>query len=510
MAFNDDLNKFVHNYPYTNYHEVVLDFLQNLVAELKKIVDDADLEHIQERLAAIDAALESDSVKISALESASVAASDAIQALRAITTEHTVDLEQIHGEIDGVIDQITAAVETLQGEMAEMTTDFEDYKTATDARLRNVETAAFDPSQIVMSNMPFNFVLSTLDGHKNGMRIVVDGSGAANDSIVWVDGGGYMPTNIPTKQRFTRNFKIPMIRNSGNQCHIVVPSVFPIKYSASVNWQLYFYANRWIGSTSGNVGINKQGPFNFTDLIAEGGVQITPSRDNELFIDLELFANEQTGCYDLHIYNGRNNYSTASDYKFSSIMILPIDLGTMTQPAGIQRYFNLLNTYNTQINALTDSKIDSVVNALSTTAATLENSIDALRGTLQSTTTATLLTVNAAEGVTITANRTAESTALNTDANRRARYIYVDMTVSIDNLAHNTDVTIGQLLGYLNDPLGNSHNVNVDIQAPCNGAYGSIQPNGTIAIHAYSPTAAAFGAVTARISGVVCDISTIS
>ena len=298
MAFNDDLNTFVHNYPYTNYHELVLDFLTNLVQALKKIVDDADLEHLPERLQAIDDTLSANQLAISALESASASASQAIQDLRAITSAHTADLEAIHNEIDGVIDDLTESITALEGE-------FNNYRTATDSRLQALEGVAFDPSQIVMSNYPFNFALSMLNANKFGVRIVVDEAVSDHDSIQWVDGGNYAPGGslTPNKQKFNSTFKIPMFLSSGNQCHLVIPSVFPIKYSASINWTLYFYANRYIGATSGNVGICKVGAINFTDLMAEGGYTNpnTPDANSACFNSMELFANQETGCYDLHL-----------------------------------------------------------------------------------------------------------------------------------------------------------------------------------------------------------------
>lgn len=503
MAFIDDLNNFVHNYPYTNYHEVVLDFLQNLVAELQQIVDDADLEHIQERLTAIDTALASDAQAISALESASIAASDAIQALRAITTAHTADLEQIHSEIDGVIDQISAAVETLQGEMADMTTDFENYKTATDAAISNLNQAAFDPSQIVMSNMPFNYALSTLNGSKNGMRIVVDGSGSASDAIQWVDGGQYAPSNIPNKQKFMRTFKIPRFYSSGNAAHLVIPSIIPIKYGGSINWQIYFYANRWIGATSGNVGICKVGPINFTDLLAEGGVQqATPNAGTGCFNDIELFANESTGCYDLYIYNGRNNkYCWINDYMISSLMVLPVDLGNVGITAGIQKYYNLLNTYLPQTIKDIDNAIDSAVNE-----ALIPVNQDLYRAFKGSDIDS--LSFTAATGVTVVSNHSHCMNKVYSEADNTyfASIYNIDLVVNVADLENNATYTIGDFDISLY-PISGSRTVDVAIESPNNGSFGSFSNNGEINIKAYGT----FGdSVRVRITATITDRHLVS
>lgn len=501
MSFYDDLNKFVHDYPYTNYHEVVLDFLQKLVAELKKIVDDADLEHIQERLTAIDTALASDAQAISALESASIAASDAIQSLRAITTAHTADLEQIHSEIDGVIDQISAAVETLQGEMSDITTDFEDYKTATDARLRNVETAAFDPSQIVMTNYPFNFAISLLDGYKSGIKIIQDSTASTTDSITWVDGGNYQPTNIPVKQRFTTQHKIIRFANSGNPCHIVIPSVIPCVYRTGVNWQLYFYCNRWIGATSDNNGISYTDGISFTDLLAEGGVQKSVTSTNPCFVDLELFPNQETGCYDLYIYNGRNGLYTGNDFKVSSVMILPLNIVGTTQQETRQKYFNLFNTYLPQTVKGIDDTIDSSIRE-----ALIPVNQDLYRAFKGSDIDS--LSFTPATGVTVVSNHSHCMNKVYSEAeNTYFASIYnIDLVVNVSNLESNTTYTIGDFDISLY-PISGSRTVDVAIESPNNGSFGSFSNAGQVAIKAYGT----FGdSVRVRITATITDRHIVS
>ena len=511
MSFYDDLNKFVHNYPYTNYHEVVLDFLTKLTNELKKIVEDADLEHLPERLEAIEAQLDRDAGKIAVLESFSATASEAIQSLRAITTAHTADLEAIHNEIDGVIDQLTLSI-------TQLTNNFNEYKTVTDGRLEVLEGVAFDPSQIVMSNMPFNFALSMLDANKYGVRIVADEAVSAQDSIQWVDGGQYAPSNIPVKQKFNSTFKLPRFYSSGNACHLVIPSVFPIKYGASINWNLYFYANRWIGATNANTGIVKVGSIAFTQLLSDGGYTLpagtNPSANTTCFNDMELFPNQETGCYDLYIYNGRNgHYTWINDYIPSSIMILPLDLGTMSQTASIQRYFNLLNTFMIQSSSNVDGKIagiestcNSYTNSAVNAEATARNSqVTFVANTLARDITPLAESFVAGENVTLVRNKCymrscqwdSDTYVYNTDI------YYVELTVDISNLPHNTDVAIGSFAGM---SLASNHNINCDIQKPNSGCYASVASNGVVTIHAYNPSGSDFGdSSRVHLMGVIID-----
>lgn len=495
MAFNDDLSKFVHSYPYTNYHELVLDFLTNLLQELKKIVDDADLIHLPEKLEAINALLDANSTKIRELESASASASEAIRDLRAITIQHTVDLEQIHDEIDGVIGQLTDAVAELEDDIDALEAELDAFKISTNASIDALNQVAFDPSQIVMSNMPFNFGILMLDAYKRGVRIVSDESVTTTDSIQWVDAGDYMPYGLPIKQQFTRKFKIPRFYSSGNMCHLVIPSVFPIKYGASINWNLYFYANRYIGTTSTNTGISKVGSISFTDLLAEGGYSKTGATDSGsvCFNEMELFANTNTGCYDLHIYNGRNgHYTWINDYMFSSLMILPIDLGTMTQPASIQRYFNLLNTFAVQSTADVDGKINNCL-------AESKYYTDVTEYGIYSSITPTSLTFTPASGVTIVRDNSYSETFIYDT--RTVHKIYIELSVDVANLAHNTDTVIGS---FDTPTLESNHNVNCDIQKPNLGCYAQLSNAGSIALHAYNTSNESFGdSSRVHIMGVV-------
>lgn len=501
MSFSDELNTFVHNYPYCNYHELVLDFLTKLVQALDKIVKEADLEHLPEKFAEINSILDANQQAISVLESASASASQAIQDLRAITSAHTADLEAIHNEIDGVIDDLTESITALEGE-------FNNYRTATDSRLQALEDAAFDPSQIVMSNFPFNFAISLLNGTKNGIRIVQDTAVSTTDSITWVDGGGYQPTNIPVKARFTNTYKIPRFANSGNQCHIVIPSIIPCVYRTGVNWTLYFYANRWIGAQSDNNGICYTDAINFTDLLAEGGVQKSVTSANPCFVDMELFPNQETGCYDLHIYNGRNGVYTGNDFKIASLMILPINIVGTTQQQTRQSYFTLFNSYLIQANANIDSRISTAIN----TALTPVNAeIDGVAEDLSEVNAdafkkSELRTLNFTplSGVSVIANYSYQLAGVK--GRERYTIAFIDMILDVTGLENNSTKSIGDFDIYFNN-LSGARSLEVAVEHANNGAFGSITSGGAVAIKAYGT----FDTTTRiRITASIADKYTIT
>lgn len=505
-----------HEYPYTNFHDLNLDWIIKIVKELKAIVDSIDVDEINRRFTNIETILAEHSADIALLKSQSTSAAAAISALQTTVSSMEVDITQIHSQIDGVIDQIAAAVSELTGDVTALETDLEDYKTATNARLKNVEDAAFDPSQIVMSNYPFNFAISTLNGNKYGIRIVADEAVSSQDSIQWVDGGDYAPggTATPEKQKFRSTFKIPRFFNSGNQCHMVIPNIFPIKYAANINWSLYFYANRWIGPTSGNVGICKVGPINFTDLLAEGGYTIAtnPDANSACFNSMELFANEETGCYDLHIYNGRNGkYCWIQNYFFTSLMILPLDLGTMSQTPSIQKYFNLLNTYLTQANSNIDSKITS---AVAQSQSVLEDLISASHDSgLRAAIVMNPIVFNEDPDVvtSITRNYSKYSVQRVFDHygasyDYYVKRLYVDLTMVLHDVPDSVDVELGQFAvgGSVPISMANSGLVNIAANAgvPLLEEYASVGADGTLAMHLKGATPVN-STMTVRINGYI-------
>lgn len=473
---------------FANQIDANVDYLKEIVESIQTLIDGFD-ERItanEEDIANLKTAMESVNTIIEGINSTLTDMQGDIDSNAAAIENLAQDVER---EINSAIVPLQNSVQSLGLTVANNT-----------SRITVLEEAAFDPSSIVMSNMPFNYALSTLNGNANGMRIVVDGSGASSDAIQWVDGGAYSPSNIPTKQKFTSNFKVPRFYSSGNACHLVIPSIFPIKYGASLNWTLYFYANRWIGATSGNTGIAKVGPINFTDLLAEGGVQqTTPTAQTGCFNDLELVANSLTGCYDLYIYNGRNNkYCWINDYIISSLMVLPLDLGNVGIATGVQKYFNLLNTYLTQTTENIGGKITSAVNS----ALIPVNS--ELRKTIHASDIEEM-SFTPAFGVSVVTNKSYAINKVYSDESgaHLVSMYFIDLVLDIADLASNTATPIGAFDWSLY-PVTGSRSAEVAVEAPNNGAWGSISTTGAITIKSFAVDS--FDATTrVRVTGTVVD-----
>lgn len=474
-----------------------MEFLNKLMVKLNEVINYAnqinanveDLKEVVDRIAELvngfDSRITANENNIADLQTATEAINTAIENINNTITTMQGDIEANTAAIEDLAESVESEIATAIVPLTNTVNNLTNQVSSNTTRIETLENAAFDPSSFVIPTAPFNFIMSMLNGNSNGIRIVVDGTGAASDSIQWVDGGQYDPTNIPQKQKFTQKFKIPRFYSSGNAAHLVIPSVFPIKYGAGIDYSLYFYANRWTGGTSVNTGIVKVGPISFNTLLSDGGYSLSgsPSSGTGCFNEMELFPNNATGCYDLYIYNGRNShYAWINDYMFSSLMITTIDFGSTTQLTGIQKYFNELNTHALQLTGVIDGKISSATASISHDYMVADNNIlaTALSADYLAPTNPTF---TPATGVTVTSNSTRFNTWNNGD-DREGRKIMFELVVSIDSITPDTTITIGSYPNVVTK----SHSLNFQVLAPNNGGYCSIASDGTIAARFYGDT----------------------
>lgn len=488
------------------------EFLNKLMVKLNEVITFANqidancdylrtiVETLQELVTGFDDRITANEQDIANLKDAMEVVNSTIETingtLETLRTDVDANTNAIAALASSVETQISSAIVPLQNTVASLSIQVD----SNTSRITTLEQAAFDPSSIVMSDLPFNFALSMIDAAKNGVKIVVDESVTTDNSIQWVDGATWYVTNVPDKQRFLQWHKIPRFFNSGNPCHLVIPSVFPNVYRTGATWTLYFYCHRWGGEWSDNSGLNKVGPFTFTEILADGGKHITATPDTGPFNDMELFKNESTGCYDLHIYNGRNGYTYYGDVMFDSLMILPLDLGNEWEGPTKQKYFNLLNTYLTQTTSNIDARINS---AIATATAPIEEDIDELEGNFTKCLKWDDLRVmdfTPLSGVSVVSNNSRQLTGVL--GSKRASILFIDMQIDVTDLESNSATSIGQLDLYM-DEVANGRSIVVAIEGANNGAFGSMSSNGSLTIKAFGT----FGATTRmRITGTIADI----
>ena len=190
---------------------------------------------------------------------------------------------------------------------------------------------------------------------------------------------------------------------------------------------------------------------------------------------------------------------------FSSIMILPLDLGTMSQTASIQKYFNLLNTYLIQTNSNIDGRITSAVNsALIPINSELSDLESEVRHSLKAGDIDDI-SFTPVTGVSIVTNK---SYAINdTYSDESGAHLvslyFIDLVLDVSNLASNTATPIGAFDWSLY-PVTGSRSAEVSLETPNNGAWGSISTTGAITIKAFAVTS--FGETTrVRVTGTVAD-----
>ena len=202
------------------------------------------------------------------------------------------------------------------------------------------------------------------------------------------------------------------------------------------------------------------------------------------------------------IYNGRNGkFAWINNYMFSSMMVLPLDLGTMSQTPNIQKYFNLLNTYMIQMGTNLDNRITSAIN---TALAPVNTEIDGIEADAFKKSELRTLDFTPLSGVSVIANYSYQLAGVK--GNERYTIAFIDMILDVTGLENNSTMNIGDLDFFFNN-LSGARSLEVAIEHANNGAFGSITSGGAVAIKAYGT----FDTTTRiRITASIADKYTIT
>ena len=493
------------------------EFLNKLMVKLNEVITfanqiNANVDYLRAIVERIQALIEGFDERITQNEADIEALQNAVNAINGAIENINSAIDSIGDRVDTLEDGLEDLAESVEQEIATAIVPLQTSVSALElavggieTRLQTVEQAAFDPSQVVMSSNPFNFVANVYDCQKAGWRIVVDGSGSDYDSIRWVDEGAYTMGNLNQKSKLLTPFKMPQFERGGNECHLIIPNVLPYLYNQAVNvnlmYNLYFYANRYFYDQHGaNVWVRKVGPVSTPTLLSDNGYVVENVNDDYMiFFDMELVANQETGNYDLWLHNGRNGkYCTIDQCKFSSIIISQTDFGRVDWWEGAQRYFNALNCYGSNSIANTDRRIAAESTVLKNyaddvaqEAASLveENAFEAIfDGTENVFTPST--------GVTVVNNKSCQKSV-----SGLGMWQYIDLTVDVANLADSTSKVLGS---FSTHPL-RGHNITVQIEKANNGCFGSYDSSGNITIMGFGT----FGdSARVRIMGYISDSAT--
>lgn len=510
------------------------EFLNKLMVKLNEVITFANqinanvdylrtiVERIQTLVDGFDARITANTNNISALQAA-------VETINGAITDINNSIDDISSRVTDVENGLEALAENVETIIADSIRPLETAITNIqitvgnhEQRIEQLEDAAFENLEI--SPLPFTFLMDVRNGNSKGLKIVQDDASLSSNSIVWSENkGGQTNSSLLEKQKLPNTFTLPMFKNSGNPCHLVIPSIIPYKYNGGVDFTLYFYGQRWTGATAGsNSGISYVLGVSMNSLLAEGGVQqSSATQTNMCFQDMELVVNESTGDYDLYLYNGRNGrYNAISDYTPTCIMISTVNIEPQ-RTGYFQRFSNLKNTcYNQMSEGLNpDGKIASAISSLRSE---INSEISDINGDILEINSALgdieddylspmffkfLSTLTPGSDVTVVNNHTRGNYAIYTDENQVQHefvYININLTVDVDVSLVGGDFTIGTLdtlpSGW---SLESNFNVEVSAQRSNSGAYGTISPNLTISGHINNCDVTDTNPVRVRVTGTV-------
>ena len=388
-----------HKYPYTDIHDLNLDWILKTVKAMKEKFDSIDFDSIFTQLeslneitsqhtelitgiqsditqigldiASINQALETQSGSISDIQTTINGMSDQISS---IITSITTAQEDIRDLKDDVAD-INTSMDTISGSVDQIEQDF----TSMDARVTALEAATI--GQLQPSTVPKNLCIDLTQGYDDmDVEIVKDETGKARDSITY-DG-----TNSEIAKRgFSFDYNV----TDFNACHLRFHNVCAQEMTQDSANYVPTYTIAWLSDRYTNLyGYSQGRPFATIRTLAQllEGVTLDPSDYQIAFIQMVDSATHPGVYYDLLIYPQYNGvYATYNTrfrelYVFNSSGILVEGVqGTYSKrwmlqkykPAWVPEIISLIRS-----NGADTTQIESDISQLQTDVSTLDTQIN--------------------------------------------------------------------------------------------------------------------------------------
>lgn len=494
MSFMDDLNKFVHNYPYTNYHELVLNFLSNQVAELQKKYDELDLEGMKRDIETLLGNVEDINSHLSDLDDKDEEFEDAISNIR------------------GTLTSMQEAIRTNTDNISDMQDDIDNLASLTsslEGRVTNLENAAF--GEVTVNPIPRTFTIDLRNAANRNIDIRYASndlpvSGIDTDAILLVDGGRYTAAGSETQPNQPLNtlFKMFAFQRTGTPCYINIPNIYPYRYGnyRVVNPTLYIYAQRNIG-TSDTTAPTEIMTTTLNALI--GGVKAATA-SGWYFNDIQLVLNQETGWYDLRLYNGRDDiFVTSSDIRYSSMIIseMPIFPAGTSETLRRSLYYSAYNSSERQAEGMADVKVRDAKRYTNERIATIYNQIiidmDDIAGRDLLLDDAEVLAISGTLENNNSIYNRHDITNLSADYDYVVTKIVVQFSITGVQVQAGTAITLAHFNGI---PLGMAHMLSFDIRGQSGAtAYGNITNTGDVTM-----TTSQAGTFSVRVHGWVYDL----
>lgn len=480
-----------HQYPYTNFHDLNLDWIIQLCKRIEELINSTDFDGIRDDLERLQEELLVHSAQIEELREKDSELYEAITRLETVTDQLWTH-DMTHDNKIAALEEAVTGVENALGQL--------------ENRVTNLESAAFEG--ITVAPIPRTFAMDLRNGWNRNINIYyADGSeatGADTDSIKWGDGGRYTATGSSSEPNTPLNtqFKLPAFQRSGTVCYLEIPFIFPYLYSSYrvVNPTLYFYIQRYIGTTDTTAPTELM-TVTLRDLIA--GVKRSTAQ-NDYWNDIQFVLNQTTGWYDLRLYNGRDGlYSTGSDHRETSFIISE----SMIFPSGSSEtnkrlaYYAAYSSAERQVEGIIGTRIADLRSQIierESNDLTMLARYDILRTDAQFTPLNATLENN---DTVYTENNINWLT--DTEVDYKVTKIAVQFSLTGVQTTAGTQVTLGQfILGTPIFNLGKSHMLSIDIRGQSGAtAYGNITENGTVTMVANQS-----GTFSVRVHGYIYDL----
>lgn len=208
---------------------------------------------------------------------------------------------------------INTQVQNLTNIVNDITPTLESY----DARITALEEATIGTLTPASVNRIFSADFRHLDTVE--YEIVDEVTDGENPSIYIGDNiGGWS-----TAPSLTSSFSLVRFKSSGDASHLIIKNVLPYYYSRKGNGGEGFALSALLWNGTG-VQYFEIAPL-YTVQQAMDGVQTsggsTGSTNHRLFADFKLELNQESGNYDLHIFNGRNTYVSTNNLALMALFV---------------------------------------------------------------------------------------------------------------------------------------------------------------------------------------------
>lgn len=303
--FRDDLSKFVHRYPYTNYHELVLDFLLDRIQAIQELIEGIDFDTIEEQLQTLTDELTTIKGIINDEDIGNIALKDSIDDISSVLEgiiqknisqdEAITELDEIATQLASEIDSHEVRIEALEeaafGDLSfsgtaynELASDFR-YPSLVDYEIYDLEDNLLsDGTQEILSS--YSIVMTSSTGNF-----------------------GIAPNNITS-----RDARLITFKTSGTGAYLKIKNFMSFYYLANAPTDKSMAVALLHYQTAALAEWRSSDLYSFKQWL-DGITVASPGSTTYIFRDMKLAVNQETGNYDLYIYNGLNGRYTNSQTR---------------------------------------------------------------------------------------------------------------------------------------------------------------------------------------------------